>query len=146
MKKTSDNIKVWFLYFIRNAHWVYKIWITKNLWQRLRQYNLWNEIDLKHIFIAKLYEYWKAEREVINYFKTLPNTFKNEWSILSDIEAENVINIALKYKWAIVFNDLEVWRWYFQWDNLEYLTFPNWININKLVNNCNNFFKTIDFS
>jgi len=109
-------------------------------------YNLASPKDITIIFIAKLYEYWKAEREVINYFKILPNTLKNEWSSINDNQAFEVIKIALKYKWAIFFNDLEVSNWVIKLDNVDYWPLPNWININKAVNLCNRFFKTIDFS
>lgn len=146
MKKCSDNRTVGYVYFIKHYTWIYKIWITKNLWQRLRQYNLWNPIDINIIFIAKLYEYWKCEREVINYFKTLEKSYKNEWASLSDNEAIKVIQIALWYKGAIVFNENEVVKWYFKWDNLFYDNLYHEININKAVNICNRFFKTIDFS
>lgn len=146
MKKSSDNKTVGFLYFIKHYTWIYKIWITKNLWQRLRQYNLWNPVDINIIFIAKLYEYGKAEREVINYFKNVPKSFKNEWASLDDSAAIKVIQIALKYKWAIVFNKNEVSEWYFKWDNIFYEDIYHEININKAVNSCNRFFKTIDFS
>ena len=146
MKKTSDNKTVWFVYFIKHYTWIYKIGITKNLNQRLRQYNLGSPIDINIIFIAKLYEYWKCEREVINYFKTLEWTLKNEWSKIDDNQAINVIKMALKYKWAIVFNENEVVNWYIKWDCVWYKDFYHEININKAVNLCNNFFKSFDFS
>lgn len=146
MKKRTDAKNVGFVYFIRNSSWVYKIGITKNLSQRLRQYNLWNHIDLTHILIAKLYEYGKCEREVIAYFKTLPETYKNEWSKLTDAQAYKVIQIALKYKWGFFFNSLEVSKSMWEAENIAYWELYHAININKLVNMCNRFFKLLDFS
>jgi len=143
--KLKQPKNLWFLYFLKNSSWVYKIWITKNLGTRLRLYNLWNHIDINILFIAKIFDYSQAEREVKKYFSShCKDVFKREWAILTPEQEKEVIKIAQTFIWAICFNSHFYWQDKVS-DNSTLVDFYHTINITKAVNVANKFFKTIDF-